>query len=344
MQKIIIDSDWGSDVLQLTSILLARPGQYEVIGATVTFGNASHDQNLANAGALLRLLGVDGKVPRFAGARAPSGQMAPPEGDGAHGSTGLGEIILPPAQSEPDSRPVVDFLIETLEKEPEGSVTLIATAPQTNLAEAIRRSPQVMQRLKEIRIMGGCTQPMPGYRVDKHLNRVSEIQIQRCGNITEWAEFNFQQAPEDAATVLKSGIPVSLFPMNCTHQMTFTPEREALLHSTFADEPELAAKLVPLLSIPRVIDRQKFDIDPTLHDVHTTLAMVAPELYQARQGKVTIATDSALDNYGETSFYPDPAGVHTVYESILDPDAAFVLLLEALKQTLNRNEALACAS
>jgi purine nucleosidase len=336
MEKVIIDSDWGSDGLQLSSILLARPEHYTVLGATVTFGNAPHDQNLINAGALLRQLGIDHSVPRFAGANAPSGQIEAPDGDGAHGSTGMGNVQLPPSLAPVDERSAVDFILQTLEREAVGTVTLIATAPQTNIANAIRKAPDIMRKLKEIRIMGGCTESMLGYRVDAALNRLSDELIPRKGNITEWAEFNFQQAPEDAECVLKSGIPIRLFPMNCTHQMCFTKQRIDQLKAHFATEAELVAQLIPMLSIPEYIDRQKFDIAPTLHDVHTTIEMVHPEFYASRRGFVQIATNPTEDNFGETCFREDPDGPHTVFETILQPDAAFQVLLNALSDTLCR--------
>jgi len=341
MQKFIIDSDWGSDVMQLTSVLAADSEAYKVLGATVTFGNATHAKNLINAGAMLRLLNLDSTVPYFPGSLAPLGEAAAPEGDCAHGSNGLGNVEVPASTYPAQEQDAADFILETLAKETSGSVTLIATGPQSNIARAILKDPKTMQRLKEIRIMAGCTSPLPGYWVDHHtLERLDEKAVPRFGNITEWAEFNFQQAPKDAAVVLESGIPVRLFPMNCTHQMCFTAEREAKLRAAFADDLETADLLASLLSIPRTIDKQKFDIDPTLHDVHTTLELVAPELYAGRQGKVSIVSEDAeAHDYGHTIFIPDPAGPHWVGEHILDPDAAFERLLDSLLKTVGRPSA-----
>lgn len=339
MLKFIIDSDWGSDVMQLTSVLLAQPEQFQVLGATVTFGNAPHDQNVINAGAMLRLLGVDSVIPRFPGATAPLGAETPPAGDCAHGNTGLGDVVVEPSIHAPAEVDAVDFILETLEEETSGSVILIATGPQSNIARAIQRAPHLMERLREIRIMGGCTSPMPGFHVDDALNRLSEQTFPRSGNITEWAEFNFQQAPEDAAVVLNSGIPIRLFPMNCTHQMCFTAERESLVREVFAHDPERMEQIVQLLSIPREIDFQKFGIAPTLHDAHTTLELVAPELYSGRHGTVSIHTDPQAENYGQTELTVDDAGSHWVAEMISNSDAAFQILLESLKACLDRETA-----
>ncbi|MBC2604959.1 nucleoside hydrolase [Pelagicoccus albus] len=328
MRSVIIDSDWGGDVMQLASILLSRPTEYELLGATVTFGNATHNQNLDNAGAMLRFLGMDSQISRYPGALAPSGKEFQPEGDEAHGRTGLGDAVLPLSSYLPEEQSTVDFLLERLEQEIEDSITLIATGPQTNVAEAIRQAPETMARLKEIRIMGGCIDPMQGYRVDENLKRTSEKPIARKGNITETAEFNFQQAPHDAKVVLESGIPIALFPMDCTHQLTFTEERANRLKDTLSSEPEKLQQLLDLLQAPEAMDQAKFGINSVMHDVHTTVSMVAPELYLGRHGTVSIEED------GEVNFSPEAGGRHWACERITNPDAVFEILLASLEALL----------
>lgn len=332
MRKIIIDSDWGGDVLQLASVLLAWPTEYELLGATVTFGNAPLGQNVENAGAILRLLGVDSRVLRYPGAAAPLGVAAQPEGDEAHGSTGLGTVVLRPSVHPEGEVGAVDFLLDSLRREEAGSVTLVATGPQSNVAEAIGRAPETMRRLKEIRIMGGCVRDIPGYRVDGALERVGSEKIPRRGNITEYAEFNFQQAPEDAATVLESGIPIALFPMDCTHQLTFTEEREALLRKALAEKGPLVEQLVGLLRAPELIDLRKFECSPVMHDVHTTVSLVRPELYEGRRGRVMVSVEG--QEAGKTCFHSSESGPHWVAERMVDPDAVFAVLLAALRRCL----------
>lgn len=332
MRKVIIDSDWGGDVLQLASILLSRKSEYELLGATVVFGNAGLSRNVANAGAILRLLGVDDRVKRFAGLSAPDGESAPPEGDEAHGASGLGDVELEASQVAAAESHAVDFLLETIEREEPGTVTLVATGPQSNVARAIRNASRTMARLKEIRIMGGCVRPMAGFRVNAALDRVGEDGIERKGNITEFAEFNFQQAPEDARTVLKSGIQVALFPMDCTHQLTFTREREARLRGALGGNGQVLEQLVGLLKAPEKMDRAKFGCSPVMHDVHTTVSLLRPDLYEGRKGRVRIETQG--ERAGETFFEPDGEGPHWVAEGIRNPDAVFDILVDAFRKGL----------
>ncbi|MCH6258588.1 nucleoside hydrolase [Puniceicoccaceae bacterium K14] len=334
MYKVIIDSDWGGDVLQLSCVLATKPDEYEIIGATVTFGNASLAQNVRNAGSMLRLMGMDHQIPVCVGAVAPSGQTSPPKGDNAHGNTGLGEAILEYSAVPPSKISAVDFILEQVGNEPSNSIILIATGPQSNIAQAIQRDPDIMRKLKEIRIMGGCIRPLCGYRVDEQLNRISEEPIQRYGNITEFAEFNFQQAPEDAATVLNSGIPIALFPMDCTHQMCFTDQRQAMLEKALSGNPKLIKQLVDMCSGPRKMDKQKFEISPTLHDAHTTISMLRPDLYTGNWGKVDIITDPDSPQYGKTEFRPEKGGSHLGTQDITDSDAAYKTLVDSLLSAL----------
>jgi len=336
-QNFIIDSDWGGDVFQLTSILLARPKEFEILAATVVFGNANHDQHLVNAGALLRLLKADDKIPVFGGHKAPLGHKAPPQGDGAHGTDGLGGVKLPLSDYTPSDQHAVDHILETVANAPAGSITLIATGPQTNIAAAIKRDKQTMSRLKEIRIMGGCLNPISGYRLNANWNRASEELIDRFGNITEHAEFNFQQDPASAHIVLNSGIPITLFPMDCTHQLTFTPERQARLIQALMNAPKIEQSARGLIDAPRDMDGPKFGSASVMHDINTTISIIRPDLYPLKRGHVSINTDAQSPEFGRTKFTPDETGHIWAAHKITDPDAAFTEVVSALS-TLYRQE------
>lgn len=327
MQKIIIDSDWGGDVFQLTSVLLAHPTLFEVLGATVTFGNAGHDQNLANCGAILRLLKADKDVFRCPGALAPIGEESPPQGDGAHGTNGLGSIALPLSNSLPNNIRAEDYILEQLRSHPENTITIIATGPQSNIARAILKDPETMKRVKEIRIMGGCVTPMSGYRVDENLQRIEPVD--RQGNITESAEFNFQQAPKDAATVLNSGLPITLFPMNCTHDLTYDLTNQHMFFAAMKSNLPLAQQIHGLLNAPEGMDNAKFDIDAVMHDINTVISMVAPSLYEGQRGTVDIDTSDDWDNKGKTTFTPSEEGNVWVAHKITNAHQAFNIALKS---------------
>jgi purine nucleosidase len=83
-------------------------------------------------------------------------------------------------------------------------LTLIATGPLTNLAMGIQRDLQGMKKLKEIVIMGGA--------------------VRTEGNITAHSEFNIFSDPLAAKIVFESGLPITLVPLDVTHQVNLTSQ------------------------------------------------------------------------------------------------------------------------
>jgi purine nucleosidase len=280
------------------------------------FGNAPLDQVIGNAGRILRFLGAT-ETPYYAGAAGPTGEAAL-EGDNAHGEDGLGGVPLSPPARAVGSLSAVDFILKTLESEPEHSVTLTATGPQTNIAQALARAPETMRRVRQILIMGGCTSNMPAHDLPE-----------RCGNITPYAEFNFYMAPADAHAVLQSGLPITLFPMNCTHQLTFTPERQEKLRALLVAQPSTFASLHGLINAPQDIDSRKFNISAVMHDIHTALYLIDPEACSGRRGFVEIAIEGAAR--GRSFFRPDANGPVTVMEHIADPDKLYSHFMDACR-------------
>jgi purine nucleosidase len=316
-EKIIMDTDWGSDQSTQTSVLLARPDQFEILGAMVTFGNAAHPHVLRNAGDLLQFLGAS-DIPYYPGSTEPSDQPQK-VGDNAFGNNGIGDVQFEPAKRPPEEEHAVDYLLDTLKEHEDQSITLLATGPQANISRAIKKDPQTMKRLKRILIMGGGVEEMPA--ADRPTRR---------GNIEHDAEFNFNQAPHDADVVVNSGIPIILFPLNCTHQITLTETRRSMIRDAFTTKPDVAEKIIKMLMAPQELERTKFGIDPVLHDVNTALYLVAPEQYSGRQGFLKV-----VDN-GRSDFTEDSSGPVLTMDTIKDPDALFEIILTSLKDVLLR--------
>ena len=80
----------------------------------------------------------------------------------------------------------------------------LATGPLTNLALALQRDREGMRKLKEITIMGGA--------------------VRTGGNITPHAEFNVFSDPLAAKIVLESEVPITLVPLDVTHQVSLTSQ------------------------------------------------------------------------------------------------------------------------
>ena len=71
-----------------------------------------------------------------------------------HGESGLGGPELPLPGLQAQKMHAIDFIIETVLKYP-GEITLVPTGPLTNIAMAIRKAPDVKEKVKEIVLMVG---------------------------------------------------------------------------------------------------------------------------------------------------------------------------------------------
>ena len=198
-QKIIIDTDPGQDDAVAILLALGAP-ELEVLGLTVVAGNVPLDLTLGNA---LRICELAGRtdLPVHAGCGGPlEGQLVTAEH--VHGASGLDGVDLPEPTMRAAPGHAADFLIETLRREPAGSVTLVPIGPLTNIAEAFRRAPDVVQRVQRIVLMRGGT----------------------FGNVTPAAEFNIHVDPVAAAEVFASGAEPVVLPLDATHKALTSPD------------------------------------------------------------------------------------------------------------------------
>lgn len=198
-QKILFDTDPGIDDACAILLALASP-ELSLEGLSIVHGNCSLEQGTTNALSVLELANAS-HIPVAKGCELPLVQpsLLAPE---THGDSGLGYAKLPKPQSRPVLQHGIDFLIETILASP-GEVTLLAIAPLTNVALAIRKEPRVVEELKEIIIMGGA--------------------IRHEGNTTALGEFNTYVDPHAAQIVYQAGIPTTLVPLDVTYQCILTP-------------------------------------------------------------------------------------------------------------------------
>ena len=198
-QKILFDTDPGIDDACAILLALASP-ELSLEGLTVVHGNCSVEQGTTNALSVLELANAS-HIPVARGCELPLVQpsLLAPE---THGDTGLGYAKLPAPRARPISQHGIDFLIETILASP-GEITLVAIAPLTNVALAIRQEPRVAETLKALIIMGGA--------------------LRHEGNTTPLAEFNTYVDPHAAQIVYQAGIPTTLVPLDVTYQCILTP-------------------------------------------------------------------------------------------------------------------------
>ena len=307
-RKIIIDTDPGQDDAAAIMLALGSPDEIELLGITAVAGNVPLSLTERNARIVCELCGrPDVKV--FAGADKPVAR-ALVTAEHVHGKTGLdGPELAEPTMALQDQHGV-DFIIETVLREAPGSVTLCTLGPLTNIALALRKAPEIASRVRELVMMGG------GFF--------------EGGNVTPAAEFNIHVDPHAADVVLKSGIPVVMVPLDCTHKALTTARRVAAFRD-LGTRPGVAT--AEMLEFFERFDENKYGTDGgPLHDPCVIAYLLKPELFSGRHINVTVETVSELtmgmtvaDWWGVTG---RPKNV--TYMRDVDHDGFFQLLVERI--------------
>lgn len=255
--KIIIDTDPGQDDALAILLALGSP-EIELLGITCVAGNVPLEKTLRNARVVCELAGrADVKV--YAGCDRPM-QRPLVTAEHVHGKSGLDGYDLPDPVMKVQAQHAVDFLIETLAREPAGSVTLVPIGPLTNIATAFQRAPEVMARVKQIVLMGGA--------------------YFEVGNITPAAEFNIYVDPEAAQIVFTSGVKLVVLPLDVTHKVL---TRKKWLEPIGAQGSRVSDAVMGWLYFFERFDVAKYGGDGgPLHDPCTIAWLIRPDLFAGR--------------------------------------------------------------
>jgi purine nucleosidase len=269
-RRIIIDADPGIDDAVAILLALAAPEALEVEGIVAVAGNLPLALTERNARRVCELAGR-ADISVYAGCARPI--LRPlATAAGIHGDS-LGEKLRLPEPTMPlQAQHGVDFIIETLRAAEPGSITLAALGPLTDIAMALVKAPDIAAGIGELVVMGGA-----GFEI---------------GNVTPAAEFNIHVDPHAAEIVLESGIPITMIPLDITHQVLSTPPRIAALNALGNRcGPAVAA----LLSGFEEARTSKFgERGMALHDPCVTAYLLRATLFSGRNLNVAVETASAL--------------------------------------------------
>lgn len=253
---VILDVDTGVDDALALLFAAAHP-ELELLGVSCVAGNASLERVVENTLRVLALAGAP-DVPVAAGAHRPLIE-SPRDASHVHGIDGLGGVELPPAarRAEPDA--AVAFLRRRILEHPE-PVTLVALAPQTNLALLLRLHPEVASNIARIVFVGGST---------------------GVGNATALAEFNVWHDPEAAAIVLDAGVPLYMYGLDVFNHVAVPRE--------VTDALAASAELLPSV-VARLLDHRIADADGTpgdyrgwIGDAGALCSIVAPDAFRVER-------------------------------------------------------------
>jgi purine nucleosidase len=304
---IIIDTDPGQDDAVAILLALASP-EFEVLGITAVAGNVPLRLTELNARKICELAKrPDIKV--FAGCDRPM-QRQLVTAEEVHGRSGLDGPDLPDPKMPLQPQHGVDFIIETLLAHAPHEVVLCVLGPMTNIATAMMKEPRIIARIKRIVAMGG------GYF--------------EAGNVTPAAEFNIYVDPQAAEMVFASGVPITLIPLDCTHQALTTRAR---VEQFRAMRNVCGPAVAQLLDFFERFDEQKYGTDGgPLHDPCVMAWLLKPELFQSRDVNVSIETQSELTMGMTVVDYwrVTKRKVNATYCRSVDSDGFFALLTERI--------------
>ena len=283
--KIILDCDPGHDDA-IAILLAARHPEIDLLAITTVAGNQSVEKTSRNALKVCSLANIR-QVPIAKGMDRPLLRPAHHAPD-IHGESGMDGPHIPEPDIELDPRHAVDLLIELLLNS-DGDITLVPTGPLTNIAAAMRREPAIIPKIAAISLMGGAM---------------------GLGNVTPAAEFNIHTDPEAAEIVFGCGRPITMVPLEVTHQALATEEVTSRLRAAQRPVATFAADLLVFFA-STYHDVFGFPAAP-VHDPCAVAAVIDSTIIRAHTMHVAIETSgtwtkgrTVCDVYGKLGKQPN---------------------------------------
>ena len=152
--RLIIDTDPGQDdaAAILAAHGLARRGLVDFLGMTVVAGNVGMALTAKNARIVCDWAGEE-DFPVYAGAAKPLLRELE-TAEAVHGKTGLDGTALHEPRCPLQKQHAVAYLVETLSRAEDASMTLCPIGPLTNIALALSIAPEAVRAIKRIVLMG----------------------------------------------------------------------------------------------------------------------------------------------------------------------------------------------
>jgi len=306
VKKVMIDCDVGVDDA-FALILAFRSPELEVMTVTGVNGNVPLDQVFENIQKVLSLIRPQHKPLIARGAHQPlKGKTI--YAHSVHGKSGLGEAKIERKEGEEWWKifpgPADELITKTVRQYP-NEMTLVAIGPLTNLALALQKDLEGMKRLKEVVIMGGA--------------------VRAKGNITPHAEFNIFSDPLAAKIVFESRLPITLVPLDVTHQVLLTSR---WMEDRIRPSMNLFSKFViEATGYDSAVQRFPNKEVIYLHDPLAVGAAINPDLVKKEMLSLKVETQEG-ENYGHISEVREGPGIEVCLE--VNAEGFLELFLSAL--------------
>jgi inosine-uridine nucleoside N-ribohydrolase len=287
-------------------LLAAASPAIRLEAITIVAGNQTLEKTALNARRVCTVAGIH-DVPIAAGADRPL-ERAPEVAEEIHGASGLDGPEWGDVRVDLDSRTATELVTEVAASTNDPLV-IVATGPLTNVATLLRQDPGIAERIERVVVMGGAI---------------------GLGNWTPSAEFNIWVDPEAADEVIRSGVPITLVPLEVTHRALATDAVVARIGALGSPVARMAVDLMRFFA--ETYERVFGFESPAVHDPCAVAAVIEPDVVRTRTVNVAIDLSSGLsrgrtvcDVYGMTGRPPNvQLGVD------LDVERFWDLMIEAL--------------
>ncbi|MFI7401563.1 nucleoside hydrolase [Streptomyces sp. NPDC049541] len=216
---VIIDCDTGVDDALALLFAVRHPG-IDLRAVTCVAGNTDVDGVVRNTLTVLEQAGAP-DIPVGRGAERPLIEPAR-SARHVHGLDGMGDLGLPAPTRTPADVDAITLLRREILASPR-PVTLVPTAPLTNIALLLRTHPEVTRNIERIVFMGGAV---------------------ATGNATAVAEFNVWHDPEAAAVLLTAGVPITMYGLDVFTQVVVPSVEVHRLRASTEPGTRLAGELL----------------------------------------------------------------------------------------------------
>lgn len=307
-KKIILDCDPGHDDAIALLLAYGNP-EIDLLAVTTVVGNQTLEKVTRNALAVARIAGITG-IPFAAGCPRPLIRETETAPD-IHGDSGLDGPVLPEPVLTLDPRHAVQLIIDTIMAHPPKTITLVPTAGLTNIALAARLEPRIIDRVKEVVLMGG------GYHT---------------GNWSAVAEFNIKIDPEAAHIVFNAGWPLTMVGLDLTHQALATPEVVSKIAAVGTAPAQFVLELLEFFGT-MYKSAQGFDYPP-VHDPCAVAYVIDPSVMTTRKVPLDIELTGTLTLGMTVADFraPAPADCPTQVAVKLDHTRFWDLVTDALRR------------
>jgi purine nucleosidase len=266
---LVIDTDPGvDDASALVWLLSQQRYRYDLLGICTVAGNTSLENATRNVLTVLEVAASNRRIPVVMGAEQPLNGELTSVTKLIHGPDGLWGAQKP-LSLRGVQKNAAAFYHRLAQSRP--GFTVVALGPLTNLAETLNRFPKSADGIGRIVWLGGA----------------------KCGgNQTPVSEFNAWQDPEAADIVLRSGIPITMVPLDTFTSFAITEEDVRRLEQRGTAGGQFLVR--PLRGLLNAFKNLANSDQANLPDVVAMMVALDRSLATTEDALVKIITDQSL--------------------------------------------------